>query len=800
MRPLSFQADPKIAHLLAKSLKTAEDGTVTQQSETLEEHTRRVVEALAGLMKRAPNITTITGRDDFWHIAFWAVVIHDFGKAATGFQSMLVGGERFGHRHEVLSLAFLPDVADKKTRQAIALGVVSHHRDASVIKGQYFNELDSRLDTVVVDELTAQLSEAEQALLVEWLKDIPENWRTGLGFAENGVAARRSLPPEEAGKAVRTGLVAYVNSTDLFDGLEGTDLTWATLLRGFIQQADRLASAHAPVPQPYAMPDMEQLRDIKGFKQFRKHQEVAARAGHLILIAPTGSGKTEAALLWAWAQQQDLGLCRVTYGLPYQASLNAMQKRLRDDLGTAVAILHGRALQVLFQSALATKDEADTLQSLTREARRINDFNRLHGPAVAVVTPYQLLRAAYRLPGYETVLASVAGSVLILDEIHAYEPTRLGMFMALLEDLVLRWGVRACVITATMPTWLQGKLEKLLNVTTQSAPREIALANCRHRLELREASMEDAGVVDDIAARVEAGKSVLVAVNTVRKGQWVMEQLEARLGPERVRLLHSRLNGRDRRAKEDEILSALQASKVGQPLAVVATQVIEVSLDLDFDGIVTEPAPLEALIQRFGRVNRRGEKGEKVMLEGTPTEMGVVPVTVLTQPASGQKVYKDVLVERTLEVLRECAAHGGLLHDGLLGGWLERIYAGDLPTELEKDYRHGYNEVRRNMRDLRPFSSDADLRQSFDDLFDGVEVLPKRFEKEYRAERETSPILARSLLVSISAQQLGRFRSECHWDEKLKLYITALEYDDTLGLLLQKPAEKPKTADEWGEF
>lgn len=546
---MSFQADPKIAHLLAKSLKTASDGTVTQQSETLEEHTRRVVEALAGLMKRAPNITTITGRDDFWHIAFWAVVIHDFGKAATGFQSLLVGGERFGHRHEVLSLAFLPDVTDAKTRQAIALGVVSHHRDASVIKAQYFNELDSRLDTAVVDELTAQLSEADHALLVEWLKGNPENWRTGLGFAENGVAQRRCLLPEPVGKAVRTGLVSYVNSTDLFDGLEGADLTWATLLRGFIQQADRLASAHAPVPQPYAMPDMERLRDIKGFDDFRPHQKEAARAGHLILIAPTGSGKTEAALLWAWAQQQDLGLCRVTYGLPYQASLNAMQKRLRDDLGTDVAILHGRALQVLFQSALATKDESDTLSSLTREAWRINDFNRLHGPAVAVVTPYQLLRAAYRLPGYETVLASVAGSALILDEIHAYEPTRLGMFMALLEDLVTRWGVRACVITATMPTWLQGKLEKLLNVTTQSAPREIALANCRHRLELREASMEEAGMLDDIATRVEAGESILVAVNTVKKGQWVLGELERRLGPERVRLLHSRLNAAPKRTR-----------------------------------------------------------------------------------------------------------------------------------------------------------------------------------------------------------------------------------------------------------
>ncbi|EYB67213.1 hypothetical protein DEIPH_ctg046orf0001 [Deinococcus phoenicis] len=415
-----------------------------------------------------------------------------------------------------------------------------------------------------------------------------------------------------------------------------------------------------------------------------------------------------------------------------------------------------------------------------------------------MVTPYQLLRAAYRLPGYETIIASVAGSALILDEIHAYEPRRLGMFVALLGDLVNRWGVRACVITATMPGWLRGKLEGLLNVETLSAPREIALQNCRHRLELRESSLEDPAVLDDIAAHVKAGGSVLVAVNTVRKAQWVMGELQGRLGPEQVRLLHSRLNGRGRRRVEDEVLKALKAGTDGQPLAVVATQVIEVSLDLDFDGIVTEPAPLEALIQRFGRVNRRGEKGEKMCLEGHG--VCVVPVTVLTQPASGQHVYEDTLVERTLEILHECAAAGGLLHDDLLSGWLERIYAGEYLAELQRQYDQGDREVSLFMRDLKPFCSDADLRQSFEDLFDGVEVLPKQFYDQYVAEKDVSPIQARSLLVSMSAQQKGRFRQHIRWDDELKLWVADLPYDDTLGLLLQKPQEKPRNSDEWGEF
>lgn len=799
MKPLSFQPDPSIAHLLAKSEQQVKGTRLGQPEETLEQHTRLVVERLAGLMKRAPRIAAISGRDDFWHVAFWAAVIHDFGKAAKGFQAMLKPeGERFGHRHEVLSLAFVPDVADEKTRQAITLGVVSHHRDSSVMLDQYILVSSKEANPEQIEFLRTQLAENDAQLLRQWLHTVPEKWREELGFDATGVSERRSSEPEEFAVLLGESLWFYTHFSSAREGgLTITDYPWAILLRGLIQQADRLASAHADVPQPYAMPDAQRLSEIKKFTVFRPHQKAAARLGHLILIAPTGSGKTEAALLWAWKQQQELGLCRVTYSLPYQASLNAMQKRLREDLGTEVAILHGRALQVLFQSALDAKAEGDTLTDLTREARRINDHAHLHGPAIAVVTPYQLLRAAYRLPGYETVLASVAGSALILDEIHAYDPRRLGMFMAMLDDLVRRWGVRACVITATMPHWLGEKLEALLGVQTLRAPRDIALQNCRHRLELCDQSMEDAAVLDGIADRVAAGESILVAVNTVKKAQWVMRELQFRLGPEQVRLLHSRLNGRKRRHIEDEVVSALKAGTVGRPLGVVATQVIEVSLDLDFDGIVTEPAPLEALIQRFGRVNRRGEKGEGTLLDGHGIK--VVPVTVLTQPASGQYVYEDILVERTLEVLRECVAAGGLLHDDSLSGWLEHIYSGQALEKLQHEYDNGFREVSHFMRDLKPFSSEADLRLSFEALFDGVEVLPQRFYQQYRTEKEISPIQARSLVVSISNQQKGRFKQHFHWDAELKLWLTELPYDDTLGLLLQKPEEKPMTTDGWGE-
>lgn len=801
---LPEDAPTVINHLLAKSFKPARYGRDEQLQETLAEHTRQVVAMLAGLMRRSPHLARIAGRDDFWHLAFWAAVVHDLGKAATGFQAMLRGGERFPYRHEVLSLACVPWVADAATRQGITLAVVSHHRDRGVIEDAYLDmdDLEIHACSDVLEVLLSHWRVEDGAALRRWLSETPEVWRTELGFAANGAQPVTAPAMEDPVTAIEMGLLAYFQTRRL----SHADRRWATLLRGVIQQADRLASAGAKPPEPYWLPTAETLAArltvrVGAPVTFRPHQKAAARPGHAIILAPTGSGKTEAALLWAGAQQHDLGVaCRISYGLPYQASLNAMQARLQADLEVEqVAILHGRALQVLFQNSLSThvEDSGDPVETSLREARRANDHQRLHLPAIAVLTPYQLLRAAYRLPGYETVLASVAGSALILDEIHAYEPRRLGMFLAMLSALVKDWGVQACVITATMPGWLRERLETLLGVQAMSAPRAVASQNCRHRVEILDASVDDPAVLDGVAARVTAGESMLVAVNTVARAQAVMEALRLRLEPDQVRLLHSRLTGQDRKAREDDILALLKAGGQGRPIAVVATQVIEVSLDLDFDGIVSEPAPLEALIQRFGRVNRRGRKGQPVLLDGHPVR--VVPVTVLAQPKGGQGIYPQALVAGTLDALRSAQAAGGLLHDGLLDSWLDQIYTDDLLTGLLGELDGGQDAVARQLRDLAPFESEAGLRREFEELFDGVEVLPHRFEAEYRALVETSPIEARTLLVPISERRRRMHRAQIRWDDHLKLHIAALDYDDELGLSFQVAAVPP-TFDGWGEL
>jgi CRISPR-associated endonuclease/helicase Cas3 len=777
---------------LAKSARLGFEG----KPETLEQHTQRVVERLAGLSRRTPHLSQIAGLSDFWHIAFWSAVIHDFGKAASGFQARLNGsGQKYPHRHEVLSLAFLPWVAEPNEARLVALGVISHHRDSEVIKTLYQDSCGADL-----------LTEFEpQAILwlKDWLERVPNDWVDSYDLAQLGVRKKTfqidlNHFPKQAAEALEKGIELYANIHP-FDEPYPHEPGFAQLqaerrlhilLRGIITQSDRMASAHAPIPSVLQLPSLEQLTKQIAAREDKKieprtHQKAAQIEGNLIFSAPTGSGKTEAALGWAAVQQAQTPR-RLIYVLPYQASLNAMKDRLERDLSPkdGVAILHSRALQVLYRQQKAGVED---LEELAQNVRRQNDFNRLHQPAVAVLTPYQILKAMYRISGYESLLTMLAGSCLVLDEIHAYEPTRLGMFLAVTETLRRDFDVRVCAMTATMPTWLREELEHCLGVKALPPDPELFRASRRHRLELLDADIESPAAQKRVVDELEAGRSVLVACNTVKKAQSVWQSLKTQLAPEKVLLLHSRFTGRDRLAKERDIQARLDASRDTQdPIVVVATQVIEVSLDLDFDRIFSEPAPLEALVQRFGRVNRRGKKGEN----------GIVPVTVLTQPREGQRIYNNELVQRGLEQLE--ANVGTELDDLKVSSWLDEVYNESLLKVFRDEVRRSAEEFRAvAVNTLKAFARDETLEHKFDDLFDGLQVLPKCFQQEYEDTLKYSPIEARSLLVNAPRWITAGLREHVRWSETLKLFIADLPYSTELGMEWKAPEVRE---DSWGRL
>lgn len=732
-----------LEHVWAKS--PPRDG---ESGESLAAHTWEVLSRLRDLASLRPWLPDVCGFPPLWNALFWSALLHDWGKAAAGFQSLLRTGKAWGHRHEVLSLAFLDwagAALSEAEASATVAAIASHHRDAEELERDYPRRYLSEDDPVAA--LFHGLEESTVRGLWRWLVEIVPDWLRTLGFDALGVrwcrppdadaAVRRIL--DGGPKRARFWLSRYRRLVrSIRDGEAAVPDAFACIfLRGGILQADHAGSAHlGPLPRPaVGREDVLRAAGLTADRLYGHQREAGEAVGSALLMAPTGSGKTEAALLWAAAQDAgDRRLPRLFYTLPYQASMNAMYDRLARIFPGRVGLVHSRSVLALYQRLMDQDYTPEEAARLARSARAMAD---LHYHPVRVFSPYQLLKAIYQLKGYEAMLGDLAGGAFVFDEIHAYEPERLAMILETMRFLRERCAARFFVMSATLPSLVRERLEDSLG-----SPRFVRASPSlfrsfgRHRLHRVAGDL----LSDEGLARVldsfRRGNAVLVVCNTVPRAQECYRRLAAEV-PEGDRvLIHGRFNGRDRLRKEGQVLGVTAlGSPHRRPVVVVATQVVEVSLNIDLDTLFSDPAPLEALIQRFGRVNR-GRRGD------------LAPVHVFTEPADGQGVYLPELVTGALEVLRE--QDGRPVDEGLVQSWLDGIYAGSVGRAWSERYEKAAADFRAAfLANLRPFASGTELEESFARLFDGTEVLPACLEGEYRSLVRGRPIEASRLLVPI---------------------------------------------------
>ena len=174
--------------------KSAEKGAAGQ-AESLAWHTWHVLEKLAEAIRLRPSLPMSLGFPRLWNCLFWACFLHDFGKAARGFQDRLRGGEKWPHRHEVLSLAFLDWIAgslpDEELRW-VAAAIVSHHKDADEIGLMYMDPTDPADEPLV--ERVAEISEEAIRGLWRWLNECPASWIEALGLGSVVYKCPHCLP------------------------------------------------------------------------------------------------------------------------------------------------------------------------------------------------------------------------------------------------------------------------------------------------------------------------------------------------------------------------------------------------------------------------------------------------------------------------------------------------------------------------------------------------------------------------------------------------------------------------------
>lgn len=707
-----------------------------------------------------------------------AVAFHDAGKAASGFQRVLRGEQKDwgGRRHEILSAAFaslFPDISP-----AVLFAILTHHKDIPTegITGEYrgnrslpWEQLPWEDDlTPVWQEMIQEWKQNRELFRREWIKICKALGRSDLVSASQDLTAlalSRAWMNRSTGKKGQRKSISF------------SQRYYTSLVRGLTVAADHLGSAHH-VPPP--IPDLKLFsalrQDPRPFQKRSGNTE-----GSAILRAPTGSGKTEAALLWAQRNQQSKG--RLFYVLPYTASINAMYRRLGPGVSPTrggifgannVGLLHARATAALYNMLESDRDACSRLdrQKNQENAKTLSNLAHEMWFPIRVCTPHQILRYILRGKGWETMLAEFPNACFIFDEVHAYDPRVVGLTLATAK-LLSCWRGRSLFLSATLPEFLESLIREAIGQVPTIAPdhslmedRKI-LDRKRHALEIRHGALLEN--LEDIIRATATARSTLVVCNHVQTAQAVFAALRARFGPD-VILLHGRFNQEDRNNIERDLVAN------SLPKVLVATQVIEVSLDVDFDQAFIEPAPIDALVQRMGRVNRAGIREP-------------ASVVIFTEQVNRYRLYCECsrdFHETTCRVRRSIEVLQGIqnpIGEKDLVDAANQVYAEGYRGKDKQAFDEGFNHP-----DIIDFEgrllagAHQDWVEQVIESTDGtVEVLPKCLIEEYETRRRQGLwIEANSLLVSIRTRSLNAIRAKL--DTSTDPWIVDSPYSSTKGL------------------
>lgn len=404
--------------------------------------------------------------------------------------------------------------------------------------------------------------------------------------------------------------------------------------------------------------------------------EVAQSDSQVTFVkAGCGSGKTVGAYLWAVrnAAGRKLFICYPTTGTATEGFRDYV---IPSEMDMQSALLHSRS-EVDLEALLVTQ-ENDVLERVTR----MGALAAWDAPLVICTTDQVLglvqnnRRALFAFP-------AISNGAFVFDEIHQYDDR---LFGALLRFLDTFRGSPTLLMTASLPQSRQRAIERCLN------RRETNLQIIEGPADLEQIERyELQGPFDDtpwetLEATLSRKGKVLWVANTVDRAVRFAHEAKKR-GVQTVLPYHSRYRYGDRVKKHNTVVSAFKDGNTG-PVLAVTTQVCEVSLDLSADLLVSDLAPMPAIIQRLGRLNRRA----------TPENHGEPCPALILEPKRPLPYEKEDLdtARQWLESLE-----GGPVSQRALSLAFEKIAQAPTATNVESAWLDG-----------GPFSKPAPLREA----------------------------------------------------------------------------------------
>lgn len=631
--------------------------------------------------------------NEFKKLAIFLAAVHDIGKAIVVFQYKI--GDKLPERKSSLEASGINfDVSydkgkAKQTPHAFAgeeiLNLLGCPECVSTVVGSHHG---------VPAESVQDLSWPQEDIAfyenyygrdkenVEVLQDI---WQTIFDMALDyaGFLDVSELPDiDRSSQMLLSGLLIMADwlasNTELFPLLSVEDLKPDDKLR-----AER-AWAKLNFPQMWnperTVISNEDFKETFGFEPRSVQSEVlkivenSENPGIYIFEAPMGCGKTETSLAASEILASKCGKNGVFFGLPTQATANGIFPRILSwaekqstELYHSVQLNHGSAaLNLLFQNIQRgiPQEESDSgliIHNWFCDSKKacLADF--------VTATVDQMLMLALKRKHVMLLHLGLSEKVVVIDEVHAYDA-----YMSEYLEMALQWlgsyNTPVILLSATLPsarrmsliraylgikkfddrfekeqgypllTWTDGKDIRQQRLSYDGAHKTVSVKTC---------------VSDDVVQFVknvtENGGCVGVIVNTVRRAQMFAELLQDNA---KVLLYHAQFVLPDRAKKEKQLVDLVGKNSTPESrsgLVVVGTQVLEQSLDIDFDMLITDMCPMDLLLQRMGRLHRH-ERGVRPDTAQTPV-CYVITDEYTNMESASRKIYSHWLINKTADTL-----------------------------------------------------------------------------------------------------------------------------------------------------
>lgn len=652
------------------------------------------------------------------NLAAFLGAIHDLGKATPAFQT-----KKGYHNSPDLDALLLEKLERSGFAGISSLHLISpeisHHTIAgeyllrhqfqikddlgSIVGGHHGKPVD---DSLMVDNQAAysanyyQSEDENSETAKKWKQAQTEVFQWALcasGFEESDELPELSLPAQ----VIYSGILImadWIASNSLYFPLVDLDEDTVEDSGDRYRRGISLWQMDRTIQADYDLPLEKRFQHRFGFPP-RDFQKVVcqtvdqiAEPGILILEAPMGLGKTEAALAATEALLDKSGSGGMFFGLPTQATSNGMFGRVRqwlenlteeDNARKSLRLCHGKA--ALNEEMNELRNAAST-QDINLDDRKnggvfVNEWfsgrkkTALDDYVVGTVDGF--LMVALKQKHLALRHLGFSKKVVIIDEVHAYD-----VYMQQYLEEAITWmgayGAPVILVSATLPAekriklitvYLRGRGIKrremrippkmqsedqypLLSYTDGTSIQvqdDFAVLPDKtvavHRL-------SEEHLMEKIEELLSGGGIIGIIVNTVRRAQSLGAECGRKFGPDLVEVLHSAFIATDRVNKENELVRMI--GKQGQrPIRkiIIGTQVIEQSLDIDFDVLITDLCPMDLLLQRIGRLHRHETARPDMHQKPQVYVLGTSPE--LEFETGSKKVYGAYYLIRTQACLPE---------------------------------------------------------------------------------------------------------------------------------------------------